>query len=250
MSYEVKLALFEGPLDLLMHLIRKNEVDIYDIPIADITDQYLGYLRAMEEWSLEIASEFVVMAATLLAIKSRMLLPRTRSAGSEEDEEDPRAPLVEQLIEYQRCKWAALQLSDMATAQAQVYSRLPMDLSAYKSKDAPELTGVTLWDLVDAFRKLYMRMPKAERVAEIRGHVERVEDLMGHIVERLQRYQRIEFSQLMDFVHNRHTLVTAFLAILELIKDGALRYLQEEAFGPLELIWIGETNPDATVVSG
>ncbi|MFB5191207.1 segregation and condensation protein A [Alicyclobacillus fastidiosus] len=249
MSYEVRLAQFEGPLDLLLHLIRKNEVDIYDIPIAEITDQYLSYLRAMEEWSLEIASEFVVMAATLLAIKSRMLLPRTRAAA-EEQEEDPRAPLVEQLIEYQRCKWAAGQLSDLATAQAQVFSRAPMDLSAYKSREAPELTGVSLWNLVDAFRKLYMRMPKLERVAEIRGHVERVEDLMDEIVERLQRYRRIEFSQLMDFVHNRHTLVTAFLAILELIKDRALRFVQEEAFGPLELIWIGETDNDATSVSG
>ncbi|WAH39068.1 segregation and condensation protein A [Alicyclobacillus dauci] len=250
MSYEVRLAQFEGPLDLLMHLIRKNEVDIYDIPIAEITDQYLGYLREMEEWSLDVASEFVVMAATLLAIKSRMLLPRTR-VNQEDPEEDPRAPLVEQLIEYQRCKMAAQELSALATEQAQVYSRMPMDLTPYKSKETPELTGVTLWSLVDSFRKLYQRMPQTERVAEIRGHVERVEDLMEELTRRLQRYRRIEFVHLVDFVNNRHMLVTAFLAILELVKDRLLACVQNEPFGPLELIWIGESEyDDAPLSSG
>lgn len=236
MSYEVKLAQFEGPLDLLLHLIRKNEVDIYDIPIAVITDQYLLYIQDLESWSLDVASEFVVMATTLLAIKSRMLLPKTR-IGTEEVEEDPRLPLIEQLIEYQRCKWVASQLSDMAMAQAQVYSRIPMDLSPYRVNETPELTGVTMWNLVDAFRKLYLRMPKTDRIAEIRGHVERVEDIMEDIIARLRRYRIIEFSHLFDFVTERHTLVTAFLAILELIKDGHLSYDQEEPFGPLHLTW-------------
>ncbi|MFD1675110.1 segregation and condensation protein A [Alicyclobacillus fodiniaquatilis] len=235
--YEIKLAQFEGPLDLLLHLIRKNEVDIHDIPIAEITDQYLEYLRAMEEWSLDIASEFVVMAATLLAIKSRMLLPRQKT--SVDEEEDPRAPLVEQLIEYERCKWAAMQLSDMANQQAQVYSRAPMDLTPFKRREVPELTGVSLWNLVDAFRKLYARMPKTQQVAEIRGHVERVEDIMAELEIRLSRYRRILFEDLFDFAKTRHALVSAFLAILELVKDKKVECIQEEPFSVLELVWTG-----------
>ncbi|WP_067617749.1 segregation and condensation protein A [Alicyclobacillus acidiphilus] len=239
MPYEVKLAQFEGPLDLLLHLIRKNEVDIYDIPIAIITEQYMDYLHAMEAWSLEIASEFLVMAATLLSIKSRMLLPRTRVA-EEEGEEDPRLPLVEQLLEYERCKWAASQLSNMASARAEVYSRSPMDLSPYRNRDIPALDGVTMWDLVDAYRKLYMRLPAAERVAEIRGHVERVEDVMVDLVDKIRRYRRIEFMMLFQSVRTRQSLVTGFLAVLEMIKDGTIACEQSEPFGPLELIWMGD----------
>lgn len=250
MSYEVKLEQFEGPLDLLLHLIRKNEVDIYDIPIAVITEQYLTYIRDLESWSLDFASEFVVMAATLLAIKSRMLLPRAR-VSEEEMEEDPRLPLVEQLIEYQKCKWAAAQLSGMAMEQANVYSRMPMDLSPYRVETAPELTGVTMWNLVDAFRKLYLRMPKVERVAEIRGRVERVEDIMAEIASRLRRYRIVEFFQLLDFVRDRAALVTAFLAVLELVKDGYVQCEQTEPFGPLQLTW-HEQGGDmgAPVISG
>lgn len=249
MSYEVRLAQFEGPLDLLLHLIRKNEVDIYDIPIAEITRQYLDYLHAMEQWSLDVASEFVVMAATLLAIKSRMLLPKTR-IQSEDGEEDPRAPLVDQLLEYQRCKWAAEQLSQFANERAQVFSRLPMDLSSYQNREIPELTGVTLWNLVDAFRKLYLRVPKEERVAEIRGHVDRVEDVMQTIVERLRIFERMDFYRLLDFASTRKILVTAFLAILELVKDGKIQCIQFEPFGDLEIVWNEEASSDAPLVSG
>lgn len=239
MSYEIKLAQFEGPLDLLLHLIRKNEVDIYDIPIASITEEYIDYIHAMEAWSLEIASEFLVMAATLLSIKSRMLLPRTR-VTEELAEEDPRLPLVEQLLEYERCKWAATRLSEMASSRADVYSRLPMDLSPYQSRDVPALSGATLWDLVDAFRKLYLRMPVTERVAEIRGHVERVEDVMVDLALRIRKYRRIEFSMLFQSVRSRQALVTGFLAVLEMMKDGTIACEQTEPFGPLELIWIGD----------
>ncbi|KRW91932.1 chromosome segregation protein ScpA [Alicyclobacillus tengchongensis] len=239
MSYEVRLAQFEGPLDLLLHLIRKHEVDIYDIPIASITDQYMEYLHEMETWSLEIASEFLVMAATLLSIKSRMLLPRTRT-NDEEEVEDPRAPLVEQLLEYERCKWAAAQLSTMAANRAEVYSRQPMDLHPFRTREVPPLSGVTLWDLVDAFRKLYLRLPPSERVAEIRGHVERVENVMEEIVERMRRYRMTEFAVLFQGARTRPALVTAFLAVLELIKGGRLACRQTEPFGPLELIWVGD----------
>lgn len=223
-------------------------MDIYDIPISSITDQYIAYLRSMEALSLEVASEFVVMAATLLAIKSRMLLPRNRG-GEEEVEEDPRLPLVEQLLEYERCKWAASELARLATAQAEVYSRTPMDLTPYQSRELPELTGVSMWVLVDAFRKLVQRLPATERVAEIRGRVERVEDLMMDIIQKMKRYRAVEFHLLFDSVTERHTLVTAFLAILELVKDGFIACRQDEPFHPLELVWTGKEDFDGALIS-
>lgn len=249
MSYEIHLERFDGPLDLLLHLIRKNEVDIYDIPISQITGQYLAHLRQMEELSLEIASEFVVMAATLLAIKSRMLLPRTRIV-LEDGEEDPRMPLVEQLLEYERCKWAANLLSDRASERAHIFSRLPMDLSPYRTREVPELTGVSLWTLVDSFRRLYLRLPQAERIAEIRGHVERVEDVMDKVMERIRLFGRISFYRLLEFADNRSILVSAFLAVLELAKDGKVYCEQAEPFSDLEIIWNEEWPNHAPVVSG
>lgn len=247
MSYEIHLARFDGPLDLLLHLIRKNEVDIYDIPISEITRQYLAYLRQMEEWSLEIASEFVVMAATLLSIKSRMLLPKTRVVVDDE-EEDPRMPLVEQLLEYERCKWAASQLSSRAAERSQVFSRLPTDLSPYQSRELPELTGVSLWSLVDSFRKLYMRLPKTERTAEIHGHVERVEEVMEKVLARLRVLRRISFYRLLEFSENRTMLVSTFLAVLELAKDRQVYCVQAEPFSELEIIWNEEWPNDAPLV--
>lgn len=239
MSYEIRIAQFEGPLDLLLHLIRKNEIDIYDIPIASITEQYLQYLSDLEQWSLEIASEFLVMAATLLSIKSRMLLPR-RAPGADTEEEDPRLPLVEQLLEYERCKWAAAQLADLAASNAQVYGREPMDLRPYRPDRVHEVLDVTLWDLVDAFRKLYLRLPPSERVAEIRGKVEKVEEWMEEISSRMRRYRSAEFTWLLGGLFTRQVLVAAFLAILELMKDGLLTCRQAEPFAPIELVWTGD----------
>lgn len=239
MSYEIRLAQFEGPLDLLLHLIRKNEIDIYDIPIAAITEQYLQYLDDLERWSLDVASEFLVMAATLLSIKSRMLLPR-RAATPDDEEEDPRLPLVQQLLEYERCKWAAAQLANLAARNAQVYGREPMDLRPYRPDRAADGLDVTLWDLVDAFRKLYLRLPPSERVAEIRGKVEKVEEWMDEIAERMRRYRSAEFTWLLGGRFTRGALVAAFLAILELLKDGRLTCRQAEPFGLIELVWTGD----------
>ncbi|SIS62293.1 segregation and condensation protein A [Alicyclobacillus vulcanalis] len=238
MPYEVRLAQFEGPLDLLLHLIRKNEIDIYDIPIAAITEQYLQYLDELERWSLDVASEFLVMAATLLSIKSRMLLPRRATAEAEE--EDPRLPLVQQLLEYERCKWAAAQLAQRAAENAQVYGREPMDLRAYRVERRIDGLDVSLWDLVNAFRKLYLRLPPSERVAEIRGKVEKVEEWMDEIAARMRRYRSAEFGWLLSGERSRGALVAAFLAILELLKDGRLACRQAEPFGPIELVWMGD----------
>jgi segregation and condensation protein A len=235
-AYEVTLEQFSGPLDLLLHLIQKQELNIYDIPIAKITDQYLLYLEALDQMSLEIASEFIVMAATLLAIKSRMLLPRKAiQTSTEEVEEDPREELVRQLLEYQRCRWAASMLKEQESLRASIFSREPLDLRPFAPTDIAKVEGVTIWDLVDAFRKLYQRVPKEDKVAEIRGHVVRVEQMMDVLLERIARYRHTTFDVLLEFVKTRHEIVSAFLALLELVKDGFVRCSQSVPFAEIDV---------------
>jgi segregation and condensation protein A len=241
MALEVVLEQFSGPLDLLLHLIRKQEINIHDIPIALITEQYLEYLRAMEELSLEIASEFIVMAATLLAIKSRMLLPRpSKAAESEGEEEDPREELVQQLLEYERCKWAAEQLRERGVLQSNLFSRPPMDLSAYVPQEPPRVEGVSIWDLVDAYRKLLLRIPSEDRVAEIKGHVISVEERMETILARLRALRRSTFFELTQDAHTRPEVVASFLALLELMKARRIYCVQVVPFGDIEVVLAGE----------
>lgn len=238
MSYEVVLENFSGPLDLLLHLIQRQELNIHDIPIALVTEQYLSYLHAMEELSLEIASEFVVMAATLLLIKSRMLLPRpTRTSDDEEVELDPREALVQQLLEYQRCKWAAEQLKSRELLQSQLFTRDPLDLRVYAAEEIAPLQGVSMWDLVDAYRKLLLRIPQEDRVAEIKGRVMSVEDMMEILTERMRKWRRATFIELIQHARTRPELVTAFLALLELVKDRIVQCVQATTFGDIEILW-------------
>lgn len=235
MSYEVVLDAFSGPLDLLLHLIHKQEINIHDIPVALITDQYLSYIRAMEQLELEIASEFIVMAATLLAIKSRMLLPRQIPVVDEEGEIDPREQLVQQLLEYQRCKQAAEELKKMELLQSQVFSREPMNLKPFEPNDPPAVEGVSLWDLVDAFRKLQQRMPAEPVVAEIKGMVLSVDDMMETMLERLHRFRTCTFLELMQYARSRPEVVTAFLALLEIVKSRVATCTQVLPFGDIEI---------------
>lgn len=220
-TYEVVLDNFSGPLDLLLHLIRRQEVSIHDIPIAVITDQYLEYLHTMEHLSLDIASEFVVVAATLLAIKSRMLLPRPQVAAEVVDEQDPRAELVQQLLEYQRVKWAVEQLRSRQLSASLVYTRDALDLTPYAPSDPPPLSGVNLWDLVDAFRRLHNPLPRVTPPAHIGGHVVSVEQMMEVLMDRLRVRGRCLFAELVEFVSNRRDMVSCFLALLELVKSRA-----------------------------
>lgn len=229
-DYEIVLDKFSGPLDLLLHLIQKQELDIHDIPIALITEQYMTYLHAMEELSLEVTSEFVVMAATLLAIKSRMLLPKPPAAEEDGEPEDPREQLVAQLLEYQRCKIGAGRLKELGAVQSQVFSREPLDLRPYAPTDPPRVEGVSIWDLVDAFRKLIKRVPEKQQVAEIRGHVVSVEAMMEQMQARLVRFGRCTFIQLMQGARTRGELVSGFLALLELVKDGLAVCVQQLPF--------------------
>jgi len=243
MAYAVILSQFEGPLDLLLHLIQKQEISVHEVSLSDVTDQYVAYLRAMEQLSLEVASEFVVMAATLLAIKSRLLLPRPVIVIDEEIVGNPEEELIRQLIEYQKCKWAASLLKERAYLQSLVYGRDPIDLRPFTSTEPLALQGMSLWGLVDAFRKLQSRLPEQqERVVQIRGHVVSVAEMSETVITQLRAYQRLTFHHLARLARNRQELVTIFLVILELLKNKQIVCHQQIAFDDIEIEFVEESN--------
>jgi segregation and condensation protein A len=230
MAYRVKLDLFEGPLDLLLHLIKKNEVDITDIPIAVITDQYLAYLGLLEDLNLDVAGEFLVMAATLMNIKSRCLLPEPESEGGEDEEGDPRAELVERLREYQRFREAGLELSRRAVLTRDVFARpkggQPDDPAHTVVR---ELRDVSLGVLLDALRDV-MRRIRVAPVHEVLPEGLTIRDCVGPILNRLRATGRASFDRLFPEGATRHRVIVTFLALLELMRVGAVRAYQEEDF--------------------
>jgi segregation and condensation protein A len=230
--YRVKLDVFEGPLDLLLHLIRENEVDIYDIPIALIAEQYMATLDLMKTLNLDMAGEFLYMAATLAHIKSKMLLPP--SEDEEPEEEDPRAELVAQLLEYQRYKEAAAQLD----ARPQLYRDLfPRAVDASWSEGEAEggaLVEVSVFELMQAFRRLLDKLP-VETVHEITVEKITLQDKVHELLERLAGVDSLSFEDLLSPETTRRGLVLSFLALLELARLRIVRVLQATAFGS---IWI------------
>ena len=245
MTYEVVLDTFNGPLDLLLHLIEKQEMSIHDIQISVIADQYLTYLRTMEELSLEVASEFLLMAATLLWIKSRMLLPRTpvMDTVDEQVETDPRSELILQLVEYQQAKWAAEQLTERGLVQSRVYARQPMDLRRFAQQAVSEYTvTLSIWDLVDCLRNLLTRSIASPPVAHITGKVISVEEKMEELVIYLRRMVRSSFAELTWFAHSRSEIVTTFLALLELVKVGSVRCVQSLGSEDIAIEWLERTS--------
>ncbi|MEI5907131.1 segregation/condensation protein A [Bacillus spongiae] len=237
MEYKVKIDAFEGPLDLLLHLINSLEIDIYDIPMAEITEQYLLYVHTMQELQLDIVSEYLVMAATLLAIKSKMLLP----AHEEEDfdnefefmEEDPRDELVERLIEYRKYKEAAEDLKQKEEERGQIFTKPPLDLSSYADEQPKDLVAqnVTIYDMLGAFNKLLRRKklqkPLSTRITKQEIPIER---RMEEVLEKLQLKKGVtSFSELFEYQSKGHVVVT-FLAILELMKRNEIIVEQSENF--------------------
>lgn len=225
MSYRVKLEIFEGPLDLLLHLIKKEEVDIYDIPVARITDEYLQYLNLLETMNLDVAGEYLVMAATLTHIKSRMLLPPSED-DIEEPDEDPRADLVQQLVEYQRYREAAVALGERAVLSRDVFRRDP----AVPDTDASEgvrLRDVTVADLLEAFREVMERALR-ESFHEIVHEDVSVDECVELIVRRLEVDGALRFRDLFAGSPSRLRLVATFLALLELVKRQFIHARQEE----------------------
>lgn len=232
MDYQVKLDTFQGPLDLLLYLVKRQEVDIFDIPVARIADQFLESLRVLELIDVEQAGDFLVMAATLMEIKSRMLLPRNEEEGGEEA--DPRLELVKQLVEYKRFKDAAALLDAQAEQRLTRLPRLPVDLPELPDPSRQPLRTVELWDLVSAFGRL-MRETLTLQPQQIVADQTPLHVHMGDILHQLEHTPRLPFSALFTPPYQRGRLVGLFLAILELIKGRRILVEQPEEFGE---IWV------------
>lgn len=229
---KIKLDIFEGPLDLLLHLIKKLEIDIYDIPIANITEQYMNYIHAMKFMELEVAGEYLVMAASLMAIKSQMLLPKQEIFVEEieEYEEDPREVLVAQLLEYRKYKYAAQQLSEKAEERSLYYTKNPMDVDEYKEKDDQlALNQFTTIDLFLAFHKM-LEKKKKRKVLETKITVDEstIEEKMAVIQLEMQQSTAKKGRSFDSFFTNfsKTEVVTTFMALLELMKKGHIRVEQ------------------------
>lgn len=240
MKIDVKLEAFEGPLDLLLHLIEKNKVNIYDIPILEITNQYMEYIQEMERsTSMESMSEFLVMAATLLKIKSRMLLPKEEK----EEEEDPREELVQRLVEYKMCRYAAGELKDMSVDAEKVFYKpetIPKEIREYEEPIRPlEIVGdVTLEKLNQVFQMVMRRKkdredPVRSRFGKIEKEKYKVEDRMRDIRRQIQGLRRINFRTLLDIQPTKEMVIVTFLAVLELMKVGQVTVSQESNFGEI-----------------
>lgn len=231
-SYTIRLDGFEGPLDLLLHLIRKNEIDIFNIPIVLITEQYMEYLRMMKTLNLDIAGEYLLMASTLLHIKSKMLLPQREEGEEEDQEEDPRAELVRRLLEYQKYKMAAEELIARPMLDRDVFVRLnPQE----PEETQEERIEVTLFDLLEAFRKMLSRAreePAHEIVLDRITVEERIQEILSLLRE---EKKSIAFHLLFPEGASRRMIIVTFLAILELVK---MRWIRVFQIAPFETIRI------------
>ena len=224
MSYEVKLEVFEGPLDLLMHLIRKNEINIYDIPISLVTQQYLEYIDLMKDLNLEIAGEFLLMAATLTHIKSKMLLPREEKAGDDEEAEDPRAELLRKLLEYKSFKEVAEELGKREDTWRDIFYN-PPDKSMEGEDEV--FIEVGLFELLEAFRDVLEQIPD-KRYMEIVPDELTVRGRMTAIIEKLDAAaaEGVTLLTLIEEGSTRRNIVVTFLALLELARLRLIKLLQ------------------------
>jgi len=229
--YKVNLDFFEGPLDLLLYLIKKNEIDIYNIPIERITKQYLEYLELMRMLDINVAGEFLVMAATLIYTKSKMLLPADkRQEDNETEENDPRMDLVRQLLEYKRFKDAAGYLHEKEISQENIFTRR----TAADSLKTPEmsLTDISIFDLISAFKQALTKVETVELPNTIEDKYT-VRDKIAEFKQRLEKENMFSLTNLFDTMRSRSEVVAAFLALLELIKLKTARVTQKLLFGEI-----------------
>ena len=244
MGISVKLEVFEGPLDLLLHLLEKNKVNIYDIPIVEITEQYMEYIREMKRQDLNIMSEFLVMAATLLDIKSKMLLPRQEET-EEEETEDPRAELVQQLLEYKMYKCISYELKDRQMDAVRILFKeptIPEEVAAYEEPvDLKELVGdVTLKKLNQIFQSVIAKQEnKIDPIRSKFGKIEKEEvslnDKMLYLEAYAMQHKKFSFRSLLEAQSSKMEIIVTFLAILELMKVGKISIYQENAFDDIEI---------------
>lgn len=240
LQYSVKLHSFEGPLDLLLHLIQSNDLDLYDIPVREITDQYMTYIHTMQELHLDIASEYLVMAATLLQMKSKLLLPIEEVDFEEEMldfEEDQRDELMNKLIEYKKYKDAASELKDREKKRSDLFSKPMSDLTPFLDGSVKDLeVDASLYDMLKAFRKMKQRQDQSEPVfRKIQRETVPIEQKMGDIMQRLNVKNGASSFSMLISDYEQHELVVTFLALLELMKSNAVRCVQQDNFDD---IWI------------
>lgn len=240
---KVKLDVFEGPLDLLLHLIKKLEIDIYDIPIAAVTEQYMNYIHTMTTLELEVAGEYLVMAATLMAIKSQMLLPKQELELVDDEGipegEDPREALVAQLLEYRKFKYAAEVLQEKESERSLYYTKEPMDVDAYKEENPLlEPNQINTIDLFLAFHAMLEKKKKRQPVeTTVAGDDVSIEEKMSVIAEKMSTMQKgaaVTFDTFFS-TYSKPEIVTTFMALLELMKKGAIHVEQEDNYSTILL---------------
>ena len=242
-EYRVRLDAFEGPLDLLLHLVKTNEVDIYHLPIAVITDQYLEYLGMFEELDLDIAGEYLVMAATLMYLKSRLLLPMDEEDIGDDEEGDPAADLVRQLAEYQRYREVADELRDRVMLGRDVFRRSPSAPDAPPDEE-PEFRPTDLGSLLEALRRV-LRTAAGRRPHDIAGEEFRVADCARILVDKLRAGGRVEFAELFNESSSRGFIIATFVGLLELIKLAVIDVEQTATCGEIYLRLAAEHVDDA-----
>jgi len=227
----IRLEAFEGPLDLLLHLIKREEIDIWNIPIAHITEQYLEYIQIMKDLNINLAAEWLMMASTLIYIKSRMLVPQEKKEESEEDEiEDPRHELVYQLLEHQKFKNAAEMLHTREEVENAVWNRPPADAL----EDANEIVDVSLFDLIRAFHEVVRRFEE-QQVMELDHEEVTVEQMILDIRNRLLIHDTILFSSLFAETRSKRHMIVTFLALLELVRMHEVRLRQKKTFEEIQI---------------
>lgn len=225
----LKLGTFAGPLDLLLFLIKQEKANIFDIPIAKITDEYLKYIRLMESLDISVAGDFLVMAATLIEIKSKMLLPKEIKEELEEDEEDPREALVKQLLEHQKFKNAAQMLYERSTVEQAVFGRGTIESDGNNAE-----TNATVFDLLTVFQKILSRHKE-----EIQMEIEREEitlaEMLDNLKARIEAKKELSLLKFFEEMKTKRELVTAFMAILEIVRTEGIKLMQSTTFGDIIL---------------
>ena len=253
-DYRIHLDIYNGPMDLLLYLIRRDEIDIYDLPIAQITRQYIEYVELIEHLDLDNAGDFLVMAATLMEIKSAMLLPReTAEEGETEDLSDPRLELVRQLLEYKRFKDAAGDLAGFVSNQSQRFNRSLVDLQRLKeelkNEQEVDLENIQIWDLFDAFNKLMQQTFLQKRKHEVIYDDTPIDVYETYILQRAQTEKPLKFEAVFERGRNRSELVGMFLALLELMRHSLVKIEQEAAFGAIYVFPLTDQDPQSAVAN-
>jgi segregation and condensation protein A len=229
-ALEIFLDSFQGPLDLLLYLIRKQNIDILNIPIARITEQYMKYVELMRKIRLDLAAEYLVMAAMLAEIKSRMLLPR-QDLNADEIEEDPRAALIQQLQRYEQFTRAAKEIDELPRLERDLHLTEPYFVQEHYEEILPQ---ATLNELATAFRRV-MNRAQLNQHLQVRAQTLSMREKMVHILDRLQSGQHLRFEELFSEAEGREGVVVSFIAILELMRDGLITIIQHEAFSPIHV---------------